>query len=147
VSGSDASDDPRLWPEFCCAILRDGVGRYLLEKRPLHEDIAPGKLACFGGGRAADEHPDACIRRELREELGWEAGALERCVLLLGRNGRVIGWFYRGAAPSEPGLVMEVGVEAVWASWEELAALPVGRWNMAALRGEREGVGEVVVEE
>lgn len=134
------------WPAYCCAILRDAAGRYLLEQRPLHETAAPGKLVCFGGGREQHEHPDACIRRELVEELGFHAAQVERCVVLRS-NRRVIAWFYRGAAPSPESIVTEAGVTAVWHAWEELASLPLGGWHVAALRAEREGAAEAIVNE
>jgi 8-oxo-dGTP pyrophosphatase MutT (NUDIX family) len=134
------------WPRYCCAILRDRSGRYLLEKRPSHEEDAPGMLTCFGGGREVGEDPDACIRRELTEELGFEPARLELCVRLMGTSGRVIAWFYRAEAPSSGLAAIEEGFEAVWAAWEELPGLPVGNWNIAAIRAEAEGVTVAVVE-
>lgn len=134
------------WPAYCCAILRDAAGRYLLERRPLHETAAPGKLVCFGGGREVGEHPDACIQRELVEELGYHQARVERC-LVLRSNRRVIAWFYRGAAPTPDTIMTEPGVVAVWHGWDELAALPLGGWHIAALVAEREGRSEAAVRE
>ena len=142
------TDDPTGdagWPRYCCAILRDERGRYLLEKRPDHDDDLPGKLVCFGGGREPDEHPDASIRRELVEELGIAPERLEFCVRLMGTSGRVIGWFYRGEAPRPEQIVTEAGVEAVWADWDELRLLPVGLWNLAAIEAERRGEPVAIV--
>lgn len=138
--------EPHDLPAYCCAILRDAAGRYLLEQRPLHETAAAGKLVCFGGGREQGEDPDACIRRELVEELGYHDARVERCVVLRS-NRRVIAWFYRGAAPEPGAIVTEAGVAAVWHAWEELAGLPIGDWHAAALRAERDGRMDALVRE
>jgi 8-oxo-dGTP pyrophosphatase MutT (NUDIX family) len=57
------------------ALLYTPDGRYLMQ----HRDRAPGNRfpgwwCCFGGGIAAGETPVAALRRELREEIGFEAG-------------------------------------------------------------------------
>lgn len=134
-----------LWPEYCCAILRDGAGRYLMEVRPPHERRVSGWITCFGGGRNEDEHPDACIRRELAEELGWAVGpdALEFCVRLVGtRDGRPreIAWFYRAVAPGpDVRLVTEPGVEAMWVEFEQTQETRVSLWHRAVIAAERAG--------
>ncbi|WP_216900720.1 NUDIX domain-containing protein [Synechococcus sp. CCY 9618] len=52
-------------------------GRWLLQ---LRDDIAgivhPGLWGLFGGHLDPGEPPDQAIRRELREEIGWEAEGL-----------------------------------------------------------------------
>lgn len=140
------ADAPSAWPRFCCAILRDDRGRYLLEQRRIDDEHMPGQLVCFGGGRERDEHPDACVRRELLEEIGWAPPTLRLCLRLLGRDGRVIAWFYRGIAPMASEIRTEPGVRAVWASWDELSGLPVGDWNLAAIIAEQRGLTETVVD-
>lgn len=135
------SADPSDWPRYCNAILRDPSGRYLLELRSIHETEVPGQITCFGGGRQPGEHPDDCIRRELAEELGVSTIMLDLCVVLRSRrDGAAISWFYRGAAPDPAVIRPEPGVVVVRHSWDELAALPVGGWNRAALAAERRGL-------
>jgi len=48
-------------------------GRYLMQLRDQKPDILyPGHWGLFGGALEPGEHPDAALRRELREELGLE---------------------------------------------------------------------------
>lgn len=141
------------WPEYCCAILRDERGRYLLERRAADAKDAPGKLACFGGKREPGEHPDRCLRREIKEELGWSTGALHLDVAVRlmargsgGKADRVVAWFYRGKGPRE-GLELKTlpGSAVVWVTGEELAGSMRGEvsdWHRVAL--EAEGRGETV---
>src|SRR5262245_22856741 len=70
------------WPRYVCAILDDLEGRVLLESRPDDARLAAGKLTCFGGLRESGESPEACLRRELCEELHWEPRTLEKRVEL-----------------------------------------------------------------
>jgi 8-oxo-dGTP pyrophosphatase MutT (NUDIX family) len=59
------------------ALLAAETGRYLMQQR---DDFAwiqfPGHWGCFGGTVEPGEMPDAALRRELREELGYEARSL-----------------------------------------------------------------------
>jgi 8-oxo-dGTP pyrophosphatase MutT (NUDIX family) len=140
--------DPAHWPEYCCAILRDVEGRYLLERRPTDAKDAAGQLTCFGGKRNPGEHPDRCIRREIWEELHWRVGALklELCVKLLGADGKPVAWFYSGAGPGPAVTVQTLpGVECVWLSEAELAAANLSGWHRAALEAERSGQAEARV--
>lgn len=133
------------WPEYCCVILRNPAGRYLMEVRPAHERRVTGWITCFGGGRLEGEHPNDCIRRELMEELGWavEPEALKFCLRLVGtRDGqhREIAWFYRADAPgSDVQLVTEPGVVAMWAEFEQTQEARVSNWHRAAIAAERAG--------
>ena len=136
-------DDPPDWPEYCCAILRDARGRYLLDRRPPDSKAAPGQLTCFGGKREPGEAPEACVARELREELGFECARLDLCVQLIGRPregpDRAIAWFFRGVAPSPDTIRTEPGHAAEWVEPESLPAAAIGRWNRPALEAERKG--------
>ena len=138
------------WPGYCCAILRDERGRYLLERRADDAKDAPGMLGCFGGKREPGEHPDRCLRREIKEELGWSMGALHLSVavrLMVQSSGarpeRVVAWFYKGKGP-RAGLALQTlpGSAVVWATSEELAGslrAEVSGWHRAALEAEARG--------
>lgn len=130
------------WPEYCCAILRDDRGRYLLERRPASKLSAPGLLVCFGGRREPHESPEACLLRELQEELGWTPPRpLRLCTRLLGPADRQIAWFFRGEAPANPN-PQEPGVQAVWlepGDIDHLAELSVSPWHILALSAEHAG--------
>lgn len=141
--------DPAHWPEYCCAILRDAQGRYLLERRPADAKDAPGLLTCFGGKRNPGEHPDRCIRREIFEELNWRVGALrlEVRVRLMGADGRVVAWFYRGAGPG-PGVTVRTlpGVRCEWHDSTAIAAAEISGWHRAALDAEAAGRASAVID-
>lgn len=62
--------------EVALALL-EHEGRWLLQLRDdIPEIIAPGCWALFGGHLDAGETPEQALRRELREEIAWEAGPL-----------------------------------------------------------------------
>lgn len=121
------------WPKYACCILEDSEGRFLLESRPADARYAPGQLTCFGGRREAAETPEQCLRRELREELGWEPRTIEKNVELR-VAGDLVAWFYHAA--------LEVGLDqlqiasnhrAVLVSRLALPGLPVSPWHAAVL--------------
>lgn len=152
-------EDPS-WPKFCCAILRDGSGRYLLEQRPKDASAAAGKLTCFGGSRELGETPDQCIRRELLEELAWEVPSHHlsmRVQLRYGgqrrhwgrgmlQTGDMLAWFYIGHAPGpDVDLRPEPGVSIVWHDWLSLADHPdLSTWHKVVLHAERRGEDRAV---
>ncbi len=60
------------------AVLVAEDGRYLLQLRDDKPGLhLSGHWALFGGGLEPGEAPDAGLRRELQEELGFEAGRVE----------------------------------------------------------------------
>lgn len=92
------------------------------------------------------EAPEACLRRELREELGWEVGELERAVELVDGAGGGIAWFFRGRAPGEGEFEVRVaGAEEVWVEERELGRADLSAWHRAAIEAERRGEGRAVV--
>ena len=138
MSTSDFNPSPReshggaVFPEHACAIITCPDGRLLLELRPATAKHAPDKLACFGGKREGDEDADACIRRELREELDWEPDTLHGAVDLR-RGERFIARFRGCALPSGSVLRPYRGACAVRVPWSCLPALPLTPWHAAVL--------------
>jgi 8-oxo-dGTP pyrophosphatase MutT (NUDIX family) len=56
---------------YACAIIRDpATDRLLFEIRTDDAPRNPGMWSFFGGGAESGESPEACLLRELREELG-----------------------------------------------------------------------------
>lgn len=137
--------DPAPLPRFCCVFLKDSRGRYVLEQRPLTESDAPGKLTCFGGGREPHEEPEACLRREVREELGCEIGPCTHVLTLNTPLGHA--WFYEAVGPAEgEAAATEPGYTALWIDETTLRdpvffQTRVADWHCAAFtalwRGER----------
>ncbi len=123
------------WPEYCCVIIQDPAGRFLLEQRPGDARAAPGALTNFGGSREPHEPPDRCAARELREELGLHIAesALGLPVLTLRDGPRVVAWFYRiEIHPSTP-LATEPGRAAVWLTLGDLRTAQLSPWHLAAM--------------
>ncbi|MCA3004732.1 MAG: NUDIX domain-containing protein [Phycisphaerales bacterium] len=123
-------------PRYCCAILRDQRGWYVLERRPESDPDAPGRLTFFGGGREEGEEPLACLAREVWEELGFavDTARAQRVFTLATPSGPA--WFYLVPGP-EPGTVQanEPGYAAVWMAEAELAAATLADWHRAAWEG------------
>jgi mutator protein MutT len=57
--------------EVAAALIQDGTGRYLIARRREGTHLA-GLWEFPGGKREANETLEACLRRELAEELGGE---------------------------------------------------------------------------
>jgi len=134
------------WPQYFCAILEDPDGRLLLESRPDDARLAAGKLTCFGGLRESGEAPEACLRRELREELNWEPRTVAKRIELW-VAGELIAWFYH----AELGVGIDQlrpapGREARLVSHEGLPSLPVSPWHAAVLRAWLDGKSVVELE-
>ncbi len=118
-------------PEYCCAVLVDDAGRFLLERRPLTKPDAPGRLTCFGGRREPDETPDVCIRRELHEELGAfvDAGPARWALHV---DSALVAWFYAADVGAlEPRL--ERGVDLVRLPADGLDHPDLSSWHRPLL--------------
>lgn len=62
--------------DVCAGLIRDDAGRLLIAQRPL-EGLLGGLWEFPGGKREADETSQACLARELREELAIEVAVGE----------------------------------------------------------------------
>jgi 8-oxo-dGTP pyrophosphatase MutT (NUDIX family) len=127
------------WPQYVCAILEDVEGRLLMESRPDDARLAAGRLTCFGGRRETGESPEACLRRELREELNWEPKSFVKRVELR-VAGDLVAWFYHAVLDfGIEKLRVARGFQARLVSPQELATLPVSPWHAAVLRAWLDG--------
>jgi 8-oxo-dGTP pyrophosphatase MutT (NUDIX family) len=93
------SPQPQLRPgHAACAVIVLDDGRYLLQLRDLKPGIFyPGHWGLFGGAIDGDETPEAALRRELREEIGFvaeELRPLTQFSFTCGRHGRIDRYFY-----------------------------------------------------
>jgi 8-oxo-dGTP pyrophosphatase MutT (NUDIX family) len=134
------------WPQYVCAILEDAEGRLLLESRREDARLAAGRLTCFGGRREAEEAPEECLRRELREELSWEPRTFEKRVELW-VAGELVAWFYHALLEvALDQLRVAPGHKALLVSRLALADLPVSPWHAAVLDAWLEGRSVVELE-
>lgn len=135
-------------PDYASIVATDAEGRLLMVKqyRPVVEDFT---LELPSGLVDPGETPEASIRRELIEETGHEADAVESLGALLPDVGRLGNRMFCFAAsnvrPILPAPVLDDGIELVRLTPEEvLASLTTLRCNhalnfavlmLAALRG------------
>lgn len=119
----------------------------LFERRSVEELEAAGMLTCFGGGLEPDEEPEAGLRRELREELGWEPRRLEFRVALWVAD-ELVAWFYRGDldVPLES-LRPSSGHAPMLISPVEMEQAAISRWHRAVIEADRQGRPRVDLDE
>ncbi len=125
------------------AVIRDGAGRILLAKRPLHVHQG-GKWEFPGGKLQHNELPEAALYRELHEELGI---AIQNPTPLL----RVRHTYYGGVPAPERAVLLDVwevhswqgqaygaeGQEVRWFAPSELPSLDVPAANRAIVTAAR----------
>jgi 8-oxo-dGTP diphosphatase len=130
-------------PEYACGLISDSRGWWLLQLRPSDKPLAPGRLTCFGGRREDGETAEACLRRELDEELGWCPALLSPSIEL--RDGpRFIALFFRGRLDIPvTRLRVEAGDAAILAPPDAIPGLPVSPWHSVVLEMARVGGGIV----
>ncbi|MFC1641111.1 NUDIX domain-containing protein [Myxococcota bacterium] len=72
---SEAHKNPALMHPVVHCLVSDGDGRLLLQLRSRHKDVQPGKWDTSVGGHVSwGETIEQALARELREELGLDAG-------------------------------------------------------------------------
>lgn len=100
---------------------------------------AAGKLTCFGGGRQPGEEPEAGLRRELQEELGWEPAQVEFRVALWVAD-ELVAWFYAAALdlPLES-LRPAPGHVPVLVAVDDFDRVPISPWHRAVIGAHRQG--------
>ena len=132
-------------PEHACALLVDRRGRLVLQLRPAWARHAPSQLTCFGGKREGDETAEACLRRELDEELGWAPELLAGDGLDLRSGERYIARFFACAVPEGIALRPEPGFAIIHAHAASLPGLPLSPWHRTAIGAWRSGLAEAGV--
>jgi len=111
--------------DYVTVIAIDEDGRFLLVKqyRPVIEDYT---VELPSGMVDADETPEACVRRELAEETGHEAGDVELLGTLVpdvGRLGnRMWCYFASGVRPIVPSPPREDGIDLLRVTRDEFVA-------------------------
>jgi 8-oxo-dGTP pyrophosphatase MutT (NUDIX family) len=130
-------------PDYACVILRQGDGRFLVEKRPPDARHAAGQWTCYGGRREADEEALACARRELREELGWVPERIEPGVDLYVRGRWIAHFFVAVLDVAIASLRPEADREPVLLDARDLDAVPLSSWHRAVLRAHLAGDSRV----
>jgi 8-oxo-dGTP pyrophosphatase MutT (NUDIX family) len=135
---------PTTLPVYCCAIITNEKNNLLLQLRPTTTRHAPGQLTCFGGRREKDESMEACLQRELGEELGWTPTHYSfACDLWKGYD--FIARFFHCHLLNAPALVTEPGYIAIWTPFSCLAGLPISPWHAAVLHAVTNGQTRVEV--
>jgi 8-oxo-dGTP pyrophosphatase MutT (NUDIX family) len=100
-----------------CAVIVLDDGRYLMQLRDLKPGIFyPGHWGLFGGAIDGGETPQAALRRELREEIGFDAEDLRLLTqfsFTCGGHGRVDRYFYEVALAKDvlPELKLHEGAQ------------------------------------
>ncbi len=108
-------------------------GRWLLQLRDDIEGIVhPGLWGLFGGHLDPGEKPAQAIRRELREEIGWEADSLP--FWFEHRDPRLTAHYFRGSLTVPLAeLTLTEGQDMVLAGLDELLSGRV--WSPRLLEG------------
>jgi 8-oxo-dGTP pyrophosphatase MutT (NUDIX family) len=130
--------------EHACAVIEDHRGHLLLELRPTTARFAAGRLTCFGGKRDAGESLEHCLRRELREELGWAPDQAPAIACDLWLPDQFVARFYRCHWPTGRQPRCLPGVVPLWCPWRTLPGLPLSPWHAAVLTAVQRGEQRVV---
>ncbi|MFN9644070.1 MAG: NUDIX hydrolase [Cyanobacteriota bacterium] len=95
-------------------------GHWLLQLRDdLEWIVAPGCWGLFGGHLEPGESPEEALRRELLEEISWQAGVVQR--RFTHRNAeRILHFFFTTLQDPVESLCLREGQDVVLASLAEL---------------------------
>lgn len=106
-------------------------GRWFLQRRDPASAMLPGLWEFPGGKLEPGEEPHAALRRELREELGWEPGGLQALDVIrdVDHQRELRLHPFRCEGPARLGTALAWG----WFTGGEIRRLPIPPANAALL--------------
>lgn len=113
-------------------------GRWFLQRRAPDSEVLPGRWEFPGGKHEPGEAPIEALRRELHEELGWEATRMEPLRAVVVREGDIERTFhlFHCEGPGEPSTELAWG----WFTVCEIRRLSIPSMNGAILAALEAGV-------
>lgn len=115
--------------EGALAILTNGAGEVLLQLRDDNPGIPyPNTWGVPGGGIEPGETSEEAVRRELREEIAFEAGALAFLGRFVTPEGFVLNVYTGAIAAPREALALNEGVDLRYFAPEALPGLTIAGW-------------------
>ena len=120
---------------YACAIIFDPLRGLLLEARGATARHAAGHLTCFGGRQEEGESIEDCLRRELREEIGYTPEWIRFALTFHRYKDGILTHsadFFEVAAPIGTPVCLVPDHQALWvADWKNANLSP---WHACALQ-------------